>query len=99
MARVMDITEKLTFDGNPKLVIRGKEIEVNADAPTMLKVMALMGNDDPGAKDIMDAYDLLFPDKSKKEIDKLKLGFQDFIVLVQEAVQLVVGGDGEPGER
>ncbi len=99
MARVMDITEKLTFDGNPKLVIRGKEIEVNADAPTMLKVMALMGNDDPGAKDIVDAYDLLFPDKSKKEIDKLKLGFQDFIVLVQEAVQLVVGGDGEPGER
>ena len=39
MARKIDITDKLTFDGNPVLVIKGKELEVNADAPTMLKVM------------------------------------------------------------
>ena len=39
MARKVDITDKLTFDGNPFLVIKGKELEVNADAPTMLKVM------------------------------------------------------------
>lgn len=99
MAKMIDITEKLTFDGNPKLVIREKEIEVNADAPTMLKVMALMGSENPGVNEIVEAYNLLFPDKSKKEIEKLKIGFQDFIVLVQEAVQLVVGDNTESGEH
>lgn len=48
MAKIVDITDKLSFDENPKLVIKGKELEVNADAPTMLKVMGLLRNDDPG---------------------------------------------------
>ncbi len=48
MGKVVDITDKLSFDGNPKLRIRGIEVEVNADAPTMLKVMSVMGNDNPG---------------------------------------------------
>ncbi len=29
MARVVDITDKLTFEGNPTLVIKGKSMEVN----------------------------------------------------------------------
>ena len=37
MAKVLDITEKLSFEGNPRLKIKGRELEVNADAPTMLK--------------------------------------------------------------
>ena len=32
MSKIVDITDKLTFDENPKLVIKGKELEVNADA-------------------------------------------------------------------
>ena len=31
MAKIVDITDKLSFDGNPKLVIKGKELEVNAE--------------------------------------------------------------------
>lgn len=95
MAKVVDITDKLTFEENPALEIKGKVIEVNADAPTMLKVMGLMGKDDPGVQEIMDAYQLMFPEKSRKELDKLKLSFRDLIVVVQEAVQLIAGdGDG-----
>ena len=52
MAKIVDITDKLSFDGNPKLVIKGKELEVNADAPTMLKVMGLLRNDDPGVQEV-----------------------------------------------
>ena len=52
MAKMIDITEKLTFEGNPSLLIKGKKLEVNADAPTMLKVMGLMGSDDPGVSEI-----------------------------------------------
>ena len=82
MARKVDITEKLSFEGNPSLVIKGKAIEVNADAPTMLKVMNLMSSDDPGAQDIMDAYDMIFSGKSKTELEKLKLDFKDLIIVV-----------------
>ena len=97
MARKVDITEKLSFEGNPSLVIKGKAIEVNADAPTMLKVMNLMSSDDPGTQDIMDAYDMIFSGKSKTELEKLKLDFKDLIIVVQEAVQLISGVEEPAG--
>lgn len=99
MGKVIDITEKLTFEGNPALVIKGKHLEVNADAPTMLKVMGLMGAAEPSVNEILETYDLMFPEKSKKEIEKLKLGFNDLIVVVQEAVGLIIGEDEQPGEQ
>lgn len=99
MARIVDITDKLTFEGNPSLVIKEKTLEVNADAPTMLKVMGLVDNDNPGPKEIADMYEMMFPEKSKKEIEKLKLGFNDLIVVVGAAVGLVIGEDSDPGEQ
>ena len=96
MARKVDITDKLSFEENPSLVIKGKVLEVNADAPTMLKVMGLMSADDPGAREILEAYDTMFPERSKKELERMKLGFKDLIVVVQEAVQLISGVE-EPG--
>jgi len=99
VAKVVDITEKLTFEGNPSLMIKGKKLEVNADAPTMLKVMGLMGCDNPGIDEILKTYDMMFPEKSKKEIEKLGLGFNDLIVVVQEAVGLIVGGVNGQGEQ
>lgn len=44
MAKVVDITDKLTFDGNPCLMINGEKLEVNADAPTMMKVINVTRN-------------------------------------------------------
>lgn len=100
MAKKIDITEKLSFEGNPSLVIEGREIEVNADAPTMLKVMALMSGGNPGAQDILNAYDMIFPKASKEKLDKIKLGFKDLVIVIQEAVQLISGAeDDSPGER
>lgn len=98
MGKVVNITDKLTFDGNPKLKIKGVELEVSADAPTMLKVMGLMGSENPGVQEILDTYELMFPEKSKEEIKKLGLNFQDLIVVVQEAVKLITGEDTSKGE-
>ena len=97
MAKIVDITDKLSFDGNPKLVIKEKELEVNADAPTMLKVMGLLRNDDPGVQEVLDAYDMMFQEKTRNEIDKMKLSFRDLMIVVQEAVSLITGdvGTGE----
>lgn len=100
MSRRVDITEKLSFDENPCLVIRGRELEVNTDAPTMLKVMGIMTNDDPGVGEIIGAYELVFPQASRDMIEKeLKLGFNDLIIVVQEAFNLVLGEDNKPGEQ
>lgn len=97
MAKIVDITDKLSFDGNPKLVIKGKELEVNADAPTMLKVMGVLRNDDSGVQEVLDAYDMMFQEKTRNEIDKMKLSFRDLMIVVQEAVSLITGdvGTGE----
>lgn len=99
MAKVIDITEKLTFDGNPSLKIKGKVLEVNADAPTMLKVMGLMGGGNPGPKEIVDMYEIMFPEKSRKEIEKMKLGFGDLITVVEAAVGLIIGEENSRGEQ
>lgn len=98
MARKIDITDKLTFEGNPVLVIKGKELEVNADAPTMLKVMGLVGGN-PGPKEIVAMYDLMFQEKTRKELDKLKLTFDDLVTVINAAVSLITGEDSEQGEQ
>lgn len=95
MSKVIDITEKLTFDGNPSLMIKGKTLEVNADAPTMLKVMGLMGSGEPGPKEIVEMYEMMFPEKSQKEIEKLKLNFSDLVTVVEAAVGLIIDNDGD----
>ncbi len=99
MAKKVDITEKLSFEENPCLIIKGKQIEVNSDAPTMLKVMGLMSEEDPGIQEITDAYDLMFPEASKQTLDELKLSFRDFVTVVQSAITLITGEEETPGEQ
>ncbi len=94
----VDITEKLNFEENPRLVIRGEEYEVNSDAMAMLKVMQFMTQDEPGADEIAEAYETIFPEKERKKIEKLKLKFLDFTTLIQEAVMLVTGEGSGSGE-
>ena len=98
MAKVVDITSKLEFDGNPKLRIKDKEIEVNADAPTMLKVMNLVW-DDPTPKDVIALYNLVFPEESRKVLDDMKLNFADLITVVKTAVSVISGDTDTSGEH
>lgn len=98
MAKVVDITNKLEFDGNPKLKIKDKEIEVNADAPTMLKVMNLVG-DDPTPKEVIALYNLVFPEESRKVLDDMKLNFSDLITVVEAAVSAISGDTDTSGEH
>lgn len=98
MAKVVDITDKLSFDENPALVIKGKQLEVNADAPTMLKIMNLMTAEGLEMEQIGEAYELVFPEKSRKEIDKLKLSINDWTTVVMEAMNLILGDDKSGGE-
>lgn len=98
MAKVVDITDKLSFDENPALVIKGRRLEVNADAPTVLKIMNLMTAEGVEIEQIGEAYELVFPEKSRKEIDKLKLSVNDWTTVVMEAMNLILGDDKSVGE-
>ena len=46
MAKMMDITDKLTFGENPRLRIKDEELEVHADTATVLQIMELLGDGD-----------------------------------------------------
>lgn len=101
MARTKDITDKLSFDGNPSLMIKGKKLEVNSDAPTMLKILGIMSSDEKEMKQLNESYQLIFPEKSRKEIEKMRLSVTDWITVVEEALNLIMddGSGDEPGEQ
>ena len=84
MAKKVNITEKLELDGNPSLIIGKEELEVNADAATMLK--------------IMDLYNLMLPEESREKIEKMKISFNDLTTIVMEAQKLIVGEEETAGE-
>ena len=99
MAKRRDITEKLSFDENPCLTIKGKDIEVNADAPTVLKAMGIFTSEDTGTDDIATIYDLIFPEESKKKLEALKPSFNDLIIIVEEAIMLITEEETATGEQ
>ena len=99
MAKVVDITDKLTFDGNPFLMINGEKLEVNADAPTMMKVINVTRNGGTSEENMNELYELVFPEKSRKVIDSLKLLVPDWMTVIQEAIKLVTGDITGQGER
>lgn len=101
MSKIVNITEKLEMDGNPYLVIKDEKLEVNADAATMLKIMGKYGEieeSEETPKDILDLYDLMFPEESRMKIEKLKLSFNDLTVVVMEAQKLITGAEETEGE-
>lgn len=97
MAKRVDITEKLSFDTNPCIVIKDQEFEVNTDAATVLRILGLMnGKSEPEVDDVMGAFDLIFPEESKQKLNEMKLSFRDLMVVVEEAMGLVTGeSEGE----
>ena len=98
MAKTIDITDKLAFDENPKLVVKGKELEVNADATTVLKIMGILGDgENVQPSDVVRMYELIFSEADRKKIDKMKLQFADFQTLVFSAINLITG-EKESGE-
>lgn len=99
MSKIIDITEKLSFDTSPVIKIKDIELKVNDDASTALKMMAIMSDsgDNVGIKEIVDMYQLLFDENDRKKIDALKLKFTDFAEVVKTAMGLVTGNE-ELGE-
>ena len=99
MSKVVDITDKLKFEENPVIIIKGKKLEVNADATTMIEVMGEIGDtEDITPKSISKLCGLIFTVKAQKELEKLRLKFDDYTTVVQAAIDLITESDEEEGE-
>lgn len=97
MARIIDITDKLSFEENPTIVIKGKNIEVNDDAVTVLKLLNKIGDAQSDPSILSDLAEMLFTEESKKELDSLKLTVKDYGIVIENAMNMIIGDD-EPGE-
>ena len=56
-----------------------------------------MDSDSQNVKEVIKAYELIFPEESRREIDNMKLSFRDLMVVIQEAIKLIIG-DTSGGE-
>lgn len=92
MAKIIDISEKLSFDQNPVLKIKDIEVEVNSDARTVLEIMGnFKAKSEVEAS--LDSVEKLFSAKDREKLDGLKLQFKDYITVISEAMDLVMGRD------
>lgn len=95
-----DLTEKLRFGADPKLVIRGTELTVRSDAETVLRLMDVLGEKGEAAG-AREAMELLFSKADQKKLAALNLKLGDWMEVLKAAVQMAMGGDLEddrPGE-
>ena len=94
-----DITDKLSFDKNPEIELKGETFEINADAKTILDVSILMQEENAFAG-AWQAYEKLFSESDRKKIEKHKLQAADFMAFMNAAITLAMGGDpDEKGEE
>lgn len=99
MSKITDITEKLSFDENPVLKIKDQELEVQSDAETMLLIMGLFSNEKNEMEAAVKAAELIFSDEDRQKIKNMKLQIGDYMILIQEAMNLAMGATDNPGER
>ena len=97
MAKIIDITDKLKFEENPKLVIKGEEFEVNTDAATVIEIIGAFEGDDE-AKAVVKAYEKLFSVEAWEKLAAKKFSMTDLRIRIKSAMELVQGGDDAQGE-
>lgn len=98
MAKVLDITDKLNFEEQPEMIIKGVHIKINNSAENMLKLMSVVNNEDD-LKAIEKSIPLLLEKEEKKKLDSLKLSFNDYVTVFRLAMELVQGEDDIQGEQ
>ena len=74
-----------------------KAIRQATIANEMVPIVCGTSYKNKGVQEVLDAYDMMFQEKTRNEIDKMKLSFRDLMIVVQETVSLITGdvGTGE----
>lgn len=93
MGKVVNITDKLSLAGNPKLQIKDIEIEVKSDAKTMLEIMEVFSKKSQ-TEAVLAAYEKIFGEKDREKLEAMELQFSDLQIVIEEAMKLAQGDDG-----
>ena len=94
MSKIIDITDKLAFDEKPRMMVKGKELEINTEAENMIKIMAIASEDVSGTQ-VVQMCELILTNESKERLKELQLSFKDYMTVVNAAVQIASGSYGE----
>lgn len=96
MSKIIDITNKLNFEEKPKILVKGTEIEVNNDAISFIKAIALFDSENGvSSSDLLSALELLFDEENREKIAKLHLSFADLSTVIKTATELIADNDSE----
>lgn len=93
--RTLDITDKLNFEESPVLTFKGKSFTLDDSAPSVLKVMELVGNN-PDMTDMIEAGKIIFG-AQYDEMVALCGSFNNLTKVIETAMDLVT--DEEVGEQ
>lgn len=97
---IYSLTEKLKFDENPQIEVKGKKFTIQSDAETVLELIDVL-NTRGEMQAAIDAFGILFTEKDQKAIKALKLKFDDYMLVLSTAISLALGEDPDeetPGE-
>ena len=97
MAKRIDITDKLCFEENPVLEIGTLDVEVKADAETMLHLMGVF-SEKTELEAVGEALNLIFAPEDVETICNLerngrKLSAKSLMTIVEAAMSLVMGDE------
>ena len=96
MSKIIDITNKLNFKEKPKILVKDTEIEVNNDAISFIKAIALFDSENGvSTSDLLSALELLFDEENREKIAKLHLSFADLSTVIKTATELIADNDSE----
>jgi hypothetical protein len=96
MSKIIDITNKLNFEKKPKILVKDTEIEVNNDAISFIKAIALFDSENGvSTSDLLSALELLFDEENREKIAKLHLSFADLSTVIKTATELIADNDSE----
>lgn len=95
MARNIDLTGKLGMGERPTITVGDMTLTVDDSAPNIIRVMEIVGDGNMTPAAVVEAADLLFEEKSRKQLAKLGLSLGDYGTLVEAATELVMGDEGE----
>lgn len=100
MARIVDITDKLNFEEKPGIKIKDTVITINNDAPSMLKVLAILEDDGGKMKPsaIQKLADLLFDEEEYAKLVALRLSIEDYTMVVFQTAAVASGWNGKDEE-
>ncbi|MGN1156457.1 MAG: hypothetical protein ACI4TK_09795 [Agathobacter sp.] len=96
MAKIIDITEKLSYDDIAILKIKETELEVKIDAKTVM--LALNAADDVKLSDIdrlEKMKDILLTKKSAEALEEMRLTYKSYVKVLETAFTVAIGDDEE----